>query len=112
MVSVLIDKNTKKIISIVEGQRVKSTLEYDVYYTHVTDEFEIYKELNKTDLLYSSEILFDIVFKREALGDTLMLLPVISGLKKKYPYLKIALQTDEWIVPLLSDIPFLDLLLV
>jgi len=108
MVSVLIDKNTKKIISIVEGQRVKSTLEYDVYYTHVTDEFEIYKELNKTDLLYSSEILFDIVFKREALGDTLMLLPVISGLKKKYPYLKIALQTDEWIVPLLSDIPFLD----
>ena len=29
-----------------------------------------------------------------------MLMPVIAGLKNEYPYLKIALQTDEWIVPL------------
>ena len=61
MVSVLIDKNTKKIISIVEGQKLKSTSDYDVYHTYVTDEFEIYKELNETDLLYSSDVLFDIV---------------------------------------------------
>ncbi len=99
MVSVLIDKDTKKIISIVEGQKLKSTSEYDVHYTEKINESEILKELSSLGIL-GETVFFDILFKRDALGDVLMLMPVIAGLKNEYPYLKIALQTDEWIVPL------------
>ena len=99
MVSVLIDKDTKKIISIVTGQKIKSTPEYDVHYSNKIDESEILKELNNLKIL-DKTISFDIVFKRDALGDVLMMMPVIVGLKKEYPDLKIALQTDEWLVPL------------
>tara|TARA_Y100000034_G_scaffold120892_1_gene164476 strand:+ start:323 stop:3958 length:3636 start_codon:yes stop_codon:yes gene_type:complete len=107
MVSVLIDKNTKKIISIVEGQKLKSTPEYDVYHTEKTNEFEILKELFNKNILNKS-FSFDVIFKRDSLGDVLMLMPVIVGIKSRYPYLKIALQTDKWLVPLFENLSFLD----
>ena len=108
MVSVVIDRKTRRIISIVQGQKLRKTEEYLVYHTDTDSESEILKELNFTDLLYDSEVIYDIVFRRDALGDVLMLLPVIAGLKREYPYLKLALQTDDWIIPLLKDLPFLD----
>ena len=40
MPSVLIDRKTKKIISIVEGQKLKNTEEYEVFYTNKTNEGE------------------------------------------------------------------------
>ena len=104
MVSVLIDKNTKKIISIVEGQKLRNTSEYDVHHTEKIDESEILKELSSLGIL-GETVFFDILFKRDALGDVLMLMPVIAGLKNEYPYLKIALQTDERLIPLFIDNP-------
>ena len=99
MPSVLIDRKSKKIISIVEGQKLKKTSEYEVFHTNKIDESEILKELNSLGIL-SETIHFDVLFKRDALGDVLMLMPVITGLKKEYPQLKIVLQTDECLVPL------------
>tara|TARA_Y100000310_G_scaffold299332_1_gene334105 strand:+ start:172 stop:2406 length:2235 start_codon:yes stop_codon:yes gene_type:complete len=107
MPSVLIDRKTKKIIGIVEGQKLKNTNDYKVFYTNKVNESEILKELSSLGIL-GETVFFDVVFKRDALGDVLMLMPVIVGLKKSYPYLKIALQTDEWLVPLFGNDPIFD----
>ena len=61
MVSVLIDKNTKKNISIVEGQKLKSTSEYDVHYTEKINESEILKELSSLGIL-GETVFFDILY--------------------------------------------------
>ena len=107
MPSVLIDRKTKKIISIVEGQKLKNTEEYEVFYTNKTNEGEILKEIGSLGFL-GETVHFDVLFKRDSLGDVLMLMPVIAGLKRTYPHLKIALQTDEWLIPLFIDNPVFD----
>ena len=107
MVSVIIDRNTKKIVSIVEGQKLKSDENNLVHHSKFLTETEIINELNELGIL-SESVAFDIVFQRDALGDILLLLPVINGIKRAHPHLTIALKTNDWIIPLLEGLPFLD----
>ena len=47
MVSVIIDRNTKKIVSIVEGQKLKSDENNLVHHSKFLTETEIINELNE-----------------------------------------------------------------
>ena len=51
MPSVLIDRKTKKIISIVEGQKLSSTEEYEVYQSESSDPTKIFNELESLNIL-------------------------------------------------------------
>jgi ADP-heptose:LPS heptosyltransferase len=105
MISVLIDRKTRTLVSIVEGQKIRSTEEYDTYHTTEIDESSLLAKLKKDGLMSPDnlDLEIDILFKRDALGDVLMLLPVIEGLFKSHPNLNLGLQVDRDLVPLFED---------
>ena len=105
MHSVLVDKETREVQNI-QYDSIVTSPSTDIEVIHVDSRKDIQDIYNsvipKTDFTKS------IFIERYALGDIIMLLPILNSLKKTYPNQKINLFTDEWLQPLLTKLPFID----